>query len=546
MSKQAKKYLTELYNSLSFKLFLILLLLIILLFGLYSTIFSILQKDILENAVGLSAYRVSDVVKNSLYWFMLRDEREELYYTVMLIGKQPGIESVHIYNKKGEIKFSTKETETDQVVDMREEACYVCHSRDKPIQSLPPGKKRRIFYTADGRRIMELVNPIRNAQECSNPLCHAHSTDQTILGVLTVQMSLEELDKAVSQTQLTTITLSIGSTFLAIILFAIAVYLIIHRPITTLQIGTERLSTGDLDYRIKTERNDELGMLAGSFNNMAENLREAYNELKDWSDKLEKRVKEKTEELEQMHRGMLQVEKMASLGKMAATVAHELNNPIAGIVTYAKLLQKRISKNYSDNSNKDKVLKELELIRSESMRCGNIVSNLLAFTRRDKLNFQEWKLKEIIERTLGIVRHHIELAGIEVESHVEIKPEEITCDPNQLIQAFVALLVNAVEAMPEGGRLAVIAQNKADEADKILIRISDTGIGIPDEVKSKIFEPFFSTKKDKKGVGLGLVVVYGIVQRHNGKIWVESRAGQGTTFFIELPIKHPKVERNVQ
>ena len=137
--------------------------------------------------------------------------------------------------------------------------------------------------------------------------------------------------------------------------------------------------------------------------------------------------------------------------------------------------------------------------------------------------------------------HHIELAKVEAESHVKIHPEKITCDPDQLLQAFVALLVNAVEAMPQGGQLRINAQNSDNEKDHVLIEISDTGYGIREEFHIKIFEPFFTTKKDKTGIGLGLAVVYGIIQRHKGKIWFESREKSGTTFFIELPVtQHQK------
>ncbi|MEJ2635151.1 MAG: HAMP domain-containing sensor histidine kinase [Calditrichia bacterium] len=519
----------------------ILLLLVMVLFVLYSTLYSTRQVHIYENTVGQSAYRVSDVIKKSLYRLMLQNEREELFHTIVSIGDEPGIELVRIYNKKGEITFSTKPSETGRIVDMKAEACYACHAANQPIVSLPMQKKTRIYRATDGRRIMGLINPIRNAPECSNQVCHAHSKDQTILGVLDVQMSLEELDQALSQTRLTVFTLSTGLIILAMILFAIVVYLIIYRPINTLKTGTVRLAVGDLDYRIDMQRKDELGMLARSFNNMAENLKRAYTELKNWSNRLAVRVEEKTEELERMHRGMLQVEKMSSLGKMAATVAHELNNPLAGIVTYSKLLQKRISKSYSANGDCEKILKELQLIESESMRCGNIVRNLLAFARGTSVNFQEWPLKEIVDRAMGIVQHHMKLGKIEGRSSIEINPDKIVCDPDQLLQALVALLVNAVEAMPDGGELEIAARNMPRNPDRVLLSVKDTGVGIPEGVKDKIFEPFFSTKRDQKGVGLGLAVVYGIIQRHNGKIYVESKEKEGTSFFIELPIQ-PKEE----
>jgi len=540
-----KKHFSNFYHSLSFKLFMVLLLIVIISFRMYSAISSNLQEKILEDTVRTSAYRVSDVVKESLYRLMLRNERDALYQSIQILGNEPGMESIRIYNKKGEIKFSTKENEMGQSVDMKAEACYTCHVAGEPIQSLPMKKKTRIYRAEDGRRVMGMINPIRNAPECANAACHVHPQSQTILGVLDVQMSLNELDQARFRAKMFAGSIFIGFVFLTLILVAFVVYYLIYRPVHNLRVGTASLANGKLETRIKMQRRDELGMLARSFNNMAANLESADTKLKNWSNQLEKRIEEKTAELELIHQEMLQVEKMASLGKMAASVAHELNNPLAGIVTYAKLLKKKIQNILTENAEKTKIINELDLIRSESMRCGNIVRNLLAFSRGKTTHFRECVLKDIVDDALKIIRHHLELAPIEISVHIEIQPTTIICDPDQLMQSFVALLINAIEAMPDGGQLEFTARN-SENADWVVIEIRDTGIGIPDDVKDKILEPFFTTKTDKNGVGLGLAVVYGIIQRHKGKMWLESREKQGTTVFIELPIKQLKTEEEAQ
>ena len=535
MRIRAKSHIGAFTRSLSFKLLLILLTIMFLFFAFYVVLYSTMQKRIYEHTIELGAYRNSDIIKNALYRLMLKNEREELFNTIKIIGNEPGLEDIRIYNKKGEITFSTYESETGTVVDMKAEACYACHAANEPIQSLQTEDKTRIYEGPKGYRIMGMINPIRNAPECSNQVCHAHNPEQTILGVLDVRMSLNELDQAVFQTRVAAISLSFGLTILALVLFSIMVYIIIYRPIKTLQAGTVRLAVGDLDYRIDMKRRDELGMLAQSFNNMAENLKKAYQELKDWSNKLEKRVDEKTDQLEKMHKGLIHVEKMASLGKMAASVAHELNNPLAGIVTYSKLIQKRIRKNGTSPEDLKKIINELELISSESMRCGNIVRNLLAFARETSANFQEFNIEEIINRGLEILSHHMQLAGVEFEKNIRVTSKKLFCDAEQLVQALIALFVNAVEAMPDGGTLNITVEDIPEKSSWMRIKIADTGIGISAETLDKIFEPFFTTKEEKKGVGLGLPVVYGIIQRHRGKIRVESEKGKGSTFIIELP-----------
>ncbi len=546
MRRRVKKRIVAIWKSLSFKLFLVLMSIMIILFILYASLCSTLQKHIYEETIRTSAYRTSDVIKKSLYRLMLSNQRDELYYTLKLIGGEPGIERIRIYNKKGEIKYSTDSIEIGQTVNMSAEACYLCHTANKPLKRLKQEQKSRIYKSDRGYRVMGLINPIRNAPECSNQLCHAHNSRQVFLGILDVQMSLENLDQAVARARRTVVGSSFAFLLVSLILFAGLIYLVIYKPIQKLELGTVSLAMGDLDYRIQMEREDELGMLARSFNHMADNLKRAYTELKSWSQRLEARIQEKTEQLERMHRGMLQVEKMASLGKMAASVAHELNNPLAGIVTYSKLLEKRISRYWQDGAEKEKVLKELALIRSESLRCGNIVSNLLVFSRGRSPRFQPCSIPDIVQRALGIVRHHLELANIKVNVRFDSHEIMLDCDSDQIIQALVALIVNAVEAMPEGGTLDINAGLAPDDPEKVLLRISDTGIGIPEEIRDKIFEPFFSTKKEQKGVGLGLAVVYGIIQHHRGKIRVESRVGEGATFFIELPLHASSEHQNTE
>ncbi len=531
-----RNYFIHFHRSLGFKLFLVLVSLVVAFVLLYSTICSRLQQNIMEDTVRKNAYRISDILKKSLNRLMLTNEREELDRNIRIIGSEPGIEVIRIYNKKGEIKFSTIPEEIDKIVNIRSGVCGECHASKTPVKKLPLRKKTKIYQSSQGHRVMEMINPILNAPQCSNAACHVHSSDQTVLGVLDVRLSLGELDEAVAHSRRVINTIVIIFILVGSIILALIVFFVVQHPVNILKIGTASLARGELDHQIPLKRNDELGTLASSINEMAMNLKKAYAELKEWSNTLEKRVEEKTKELEQIHNEISQVEKLASLGKMAASVAHELNNPLTGVITYLKIIMNKLEKYYPDDERAREIRDRVDFVRTEAMRCGNIVKNLLIFARGHQAHFQECAIGKIVERALQIVYHHIKLAKVEVVKQIDLHPEAIICDPDQLIQAFVALFINAVEAMPHGGTLEITVRNYENEKEWVLITVKDTGIGIPEELKDKILEPFFSTKKDKSGVGLGLSVVYGIIQKHHGKIWLETQEGVGTTFFIKLPV----------
>lgn len=226
------------------------------------------------------------------------------------------------------------------------------------------------------------------------------------------------------------------------------------------------------------------------------------------------------------------MDKTASLGRLAATVAHELNNPLGGILNYAKLT----SRTLREHDAASPVVREadgyLHLIQKEADRCGVIVRNLLTFARPNGTQMGPHAVGSIVARALMLVRHHIEISGIRLETPPVEGDDRIVCDADQIHQALVALFVNAVEAMAPGGTLQVGVRGRETQVE---ISITDTGMGIPPEALEHIFEPFYSTKDRQEGVGLGLPVVFGIVQRHGGTIDVRSEVQRGTTFTLTLP-----------
>jgi two-component system NtrC family sensor kinase len=233
------------------------------------------------------------------------------------------------------------------------------------------------------------------------------------------------------------------------------------------------------------------------------------------------------------------MEKMASLGKLSASIAHEINNPLFGILTYAKLSLRELGPDGLKPEQIPNFEKYLSIIKEESSRCGDIVKNLLDFARQTGGEFTRQHLNHIVDQTLTLLAHHFQMAKIELITDFFEGDDELNCDPKQIQQALIAPCINAVEAMSEGGKLTL--KTRGDEST-VSIHVIDTGCGIPSEVIPHIFEPFFTTKEGKQGdsgLGLGLSVVYGIVRRHEGTIDVESSIGRGTTLTITLP-REPK------
>ena len=243
-------------------------------------------------------------------------------------------------------------------------------------------------------------------------------------------------------------------------------------------------------------------------------------------------------ELKEAQDQVIRTEKLASLGKLSATIAHEINNPIAAVLTYVKLMMKLVNEGkLSQNRDKD-ISRYLGTMASEMTRCGEIVKNLLAFSRRTKIDIKPQEIDRIINRTLILISHDLELKEIRLKEKIEPDLPKVRCDFRQLQQVLLNLINNASEAMEGGGVLSISAK-LSEKKGFLEITISDTGCGISEEDQKNIFEPFFTTKEEGKGVGLGLSVVYGIITNHNGSIEVESEAGKGSTFKVFLPVEEP-------
>lgn len=490
-----------------------------------------LQRQHLEDMTFGAGDRIADAIKRSTRYGMLNNHRDQVHQTINAIALQPGMNKIRIYNEEGKVSFSTDEDETASQVDKKAEACYGCHAEQQPLARLNRPDRTRIYNGANGERFLGLINPIENEPSCSNADCHAHPAGQQILGVVDVTMSLAKVDETIAEAGRQVIMNLIGAGVIISLMVGLLMWVLVNRPVKRLIVGTKRVAAGDLDYKIRVSSKDELGELAFSFNRMTSELKRANAEVAGWAKTLESRVEEKTAELKHAQEHLVHVERMASIGKLAAIVAHEINNPLAGILVYAKLLLKKLAGDRSADQSRQ----YLSMIASESARCGDIVKNLLQFSRQARVNPEPNDINEIITQSLSLIQHKVDLMGITTEIHLDETLNHVVCDAQQIKQALVALLINACEAMKQGAGVLRIESRSLPDRRAVEIEVSDDGVGMDEETRKHIFEPFFTTKEDVKGVGLGLAVVYGIVNGHSGEIEVKSSPGLGTTFVIRLP-----------
>jgi len=268
---------------------------------------------------------------------------------------------------------------------------------------------------------------------------------------------------------------------------------------------------------------------------MLDNIDTVTNELQNWSQQLEYKVQKKSEELSEAQNELIHVERIASLGKLSSSVAHEINNPLSGILIYTKLIYKQLNGPDFHHTKKESILKHLKFIENETKRCGDIVKGLLDFSRKDQDDFEVANLHQLLNATYALMTHSIKIADINFITDFKASNDQIFCSPNQIKQAGIALLVNASEAIKENGEIIIRTMNP--DEDTIQVEIIDNGFGISAEDITHIFEPFFSTKRDASGIGLGLSIVHGIVESHKAKIEVDSELGKGTTMRIIFPLK---------
>jgi two-component system NtrC family sensor kinase len=492
-------------------------------------------REELRRFIKADLARSTSLIRSATHDGMLLNRLDEVQSRIESLGSSEGFTAIRVYAKDGRIALTADTGERGRVVPITSDECVVCHVNG---ERTGPKVLRNadMPVLGDGHEGQRALSVIMNERGCSSLECHPPASHRPVLGVLDVQMTMAPFDEAISRARQQLGTTTILLIMTAGLIVALFIRRLIHEPVERLHEGTRRIAGGDLHTRIEVAGHHDLAQLAGAFNGMVNDLRVAREELAEWSRTLERRVEEKTRELREAQKRMTRVETMASLGKLSATVAHELNNPLSGILAYARLSRRELSELAIEPGAAAPIDGYLALIDRESVRCGEIVKNLLVFARGQSVRTTMASINEIVENSLMLVRHHLEMHRVRLEATLLSGDPTIVAERGRVQQAVLALLMNAIEAMHGlKDREAVLRVRVEGDDERVVLSIEDTGVGIEPELVPHIFEPFVTTKGETSGVGLGLAVVYGVVHGHGGEITVRSTPGAGTTFTLWLP-----------
>ena len=495
------------------------------------------ERHLLRTTI-LGADQLSKGIVSATWQAMLADHRQTAYEVMHTIALQQGIDRIRMFNREGRIMFSTIEGESDRVIGKSSGTCVVCHSSLVPKTHVDAASRTRVFTDPQGRRTLTVVTPIYNEPACSQAACHAHPPSMKVLGVLDVSLDIQLIDEELASAKLFLIGVFVAQVGLISVLIFLFMRRFLQKPIRNLIAATQTVSQMNLDQPITgTESNDELGKLARSFDEMRQRLRQAMSDVGEFTQNLETKVAQRTEQLKIANLKLMQTDRLASLGQLAASVAHEINNPISGVLNLSMLMQRILRDDGIPQGRVGEFRTYLSQVIHETSRVGRIVSDMLAFSRRSKPQRSVADLNEILNSTLSLIQHKLRLSNVEVKLDLDPDLPPVPCDSSQMQQVVLNLVMNAAEATQGQEAGCVTVRTWRDgEGNSIMFSVADNGEGIPEENLPKIFDPFFTTKPDGKGVGLGLAVLYGIVHSHGGEVTVQSNVGEGTTFTVTLPI----------
>jgi two-component system NtrC family sensor kinase len=483
--------------------------------------------------------QLSEVISKSTRFAMLQNQPAYVDRIIHDVANQEKIDRIRILSKEGKITHSTYAPEIGQTVDRKAEACSHCHQSQQPLEQVPKSERTWTFKGADGQSLLGSMEVIRNEPSCYNAACHQHSKETSVLGVLDIIYPLDDVNQKLRESTLWIAGVSLTFILIASVAVGFFVHRLVYLPLRDLESGAHRLSAGNLDQPIPVRSADEFGKLASVFNSMTDALRNSREQLRDWAHTLEQKVESRTQELRRAQAETMRGEKLASVGLLASGVAHELNNPLTGILTFSHLLRQKMPDKSAD-------AEDMDLVIRETKRCAAIIKRLLDFAREKLPEKKFTDLNQVIDDTVRIIERPAHLRDIEIALDLDRTLPPIWIDADQIKQVIMNMLVNAQHAVEEKGNITISTRRAQDPRapatepkPMVAISIVDTGCGIPEANLRRIFDPFFTSKDVGKGTGLGLSVSHGIVEAHGGLIEVESKVGEGSTFRVFLPLTPP-------
>ncbi len=478
-------------GSLKLKMILFVSITIAFLIGLLTILIVNIQTDALLKKAKNSNLMMSQMFYQHLELAMLTGKREEIQKLLQDVGKYEGIISIKIFDETGKIVFCSD----PQFIGKKIGHHHMDIFREENIH--------RTLDFIEREEEFHLVTPVRNKKECQR----CHGVEKEFMGALDLDISLVSMIKDVATNRNIMISFAILTILVVSLVISLFTMKFVSRPVTHL-IGTmQEVEKGNLDSRVNLKSNDELGMLAQSFNSMITKLDEAKKEL------------------QRLHESQIaRADRLASIGELASGIAHEIKNPLAGIGAAIQVLSQSIAKDDPQREVFDEIMKQIE-------RLNKTIKDFLNYARPSEPHMSICDITDIAKKAIFLIRKQAENQKVTIEEDYRYNIPQLLIDPEQVQQVMVNIMLNAVQAMLEGGRLIISA--KADP-NFVELSIADTGKGIPQDNIEKIFTPFYTTKH--QGTGLGLSISSRIIEKHNGSIRVASEIGRGTTFNIRLPI----------
>jgi len=506
------------------------------------------REQALQEAIHGSE-NLAEIIHLSLDHEMRINRRDELRDMLSSVGEHLDIDAVRIYNKFGAIAYSSRPDEVGELVDIGSDACVACHAGPVPIDELDEEDRSRVYDTPDGSTLLGTIRVIRNEEGCQGSACHAPMDEQRVLGVMDVSVDLSPHEARVATATLSAILFSLFAVGLITGTLYYMIWRGVRQPIDTMITATRRVAAGGATLPVPRGASREIGILATSFNELVESLSSSRFKTEAWANSLEEKVTETARDLREAQFQVAHAEKLSSVGLVAAGIAHELNSPLMAIITFAHLVKGALPEDAAEQE-------DLRMIEREAHRCAAIIRQLLDYSRKQahEPETEPCDIKDVVEGAVDLLKIEVQNNNVDVQLTVPEGLPRVDSNEVQLMQVFVNLLMNAVHAMPEGGRLTVHAEvidraehlnddlppHRGSRLVKTIVR--DTGTGIAPESLHKVFDPFFTTKPVGMGSGLGLSVSLGLVRGYRGTILVDSDGHSGTQFTVLLPVPEESAE----